>query len=279
MGLRLLKRGVYAEGIIRVLEYPSDPIESIKKATGLSGADLSKLVDKIKFDLRIRKAKKSFGRRLEIPKKRLLEFLLNELKQTTVSIPIKIKNRLCLITFASDISCLDKQQSEPQSIKGIMVDIKIPKEASNSWGTSRYRFLRITDESERAIGHAFQDFNIYIFKNNLYYFDDSDMHTQEEHLLLIKEHYFKQERKFKRLQKDIRLFEKLEAKEIEPREPIPEDVRFAVWRRDGGRCVTCGSKKNLEFDHIIPKSKGGGDSARNIQLLCQRCNREKSDKI
>lgn len=60
---------------------------------------------------------------------------------------------------------------------------------------------------------------------------------------------------------------------------IPEDVQIFVWRRDQGRCVKCGSRENLEFDHIIPVSKGGSNSARNIQLLCQKCNRTKHDKI
>jgi protein-disulfide isomerase len=41
------------------------------------------------------------------------------------------------------------------------------------------------------------------------------------------------------------------------REPIPEAVRSEVWRRDGGRCTKCGSNAQLEFDHIIPVSKGG----------------------
>ena len=43
--------------------------------------------------------------------------------------------------------------------------------------------------------------------------------------------------------------------------------------------VKCGSQENLEFDHIIPLSKGGSNTVRNIQLLCQKCNREKSNKI
>ncbi|MEI6057341.1 MAG: HNH endonuclease [Lentisphaerota bacterium] len=60
---------------------------------------------------------------------------------------------------------------------------------------------------------------------------------------------------------------------------IPEEVRHEVWRRDLGRCVNCGSQNKLEFDHIIPLSKGGSDSARNIQLLCEECNRKKSAKI
>lgn len=63
------------------------------------------------------------------------------------------------------------------------------------------------------------------------------------------------------------------------REPIPQHVQDAVWRRDGGKCVKCGSQENLEFDHIIPLSKGGSNTVRNIQLLCQKCNREKSNKI
>lgn len=60
---------------------------------------------------------------------------------------------------------------------------------------------------------------------------------------------------------------------------IRQDVKDKVWNRDGGRCVECGSNENLEFDHIIPFSKGGANTYRNLQLLCQNCNREKSDKI
>lgn len=63
------------------------------------------------------------------------------------------------------------------------------------------------------------------------------------------------------------------------RTPIPEAVRSEVWRRDHGRCVNCGSKENLQFDHIIPVSQGGATSAKNLQLLCQSCNLTKSAKI
>jgi hypothetical protein len=60
---------------------------------------------------------------------------------------------------------------------------------------------------------------------------------------------------------------------------ITEQVKNAVWRRDEGKCVQCGSNESLEFDHIIPHSKGGANTKRNIQLLCESCNRKKSDKI
>lgn len=63
------------------------------------------------------------------------------------------------------------------------------------------------------------------------------------------------------------------------RTTIPQDVANAVWNRDGGRCCYCGSKENLEFDHIIPISKGGATTFRNLQLLCKNCNIKKSDNI
>lgn len=67
--------------------------------------------------------------------------------------------------------------------------------------------------------------------------------------------------------------------EANKRPPIPKDVVDAVWNRDGGKCVYCGSNENLHLDHIIPFSKGGDTSIENLQLLCQKCNLEKSNKI
>jgi FtsK/SpoIIIE family/HNH endonuclease len=76
------------------------------------------------------------------------------------------------------------------------------------------------------------------------------------------------------------LLAKLDAKrQTKTRSPIPEAVRHGVWRRDDGRCVECGSQESLEFDHVIPVSRGGSNTERNLQLLCERCNREKSAKI
>lgn len=63
------------------------------------------------------------------------------------------------------------------------------------------------------------------------------------------------------------------------REPIPKSVQMYVWQRDGGRCIECGSNENLEYDHIIPFSKGGSNTDRNLQLLCQHCNRAKGSRI
>ena len=61
---------------------------------------------------------------------------------------------------------------------------------------------------------------------------------------------------------------------------IPTAVKRAVWERDKGKCVECGSEVNLHFDHIIPFSRGGSSLiVDNIQLLCAEHNLAKSDKI
>jgi 5-methylcytosine-specific restriction endonuclease McrA len=61
---------------------------------------------------------------------------------------------------------------------------------------------------------------------------------------------------------------------------IPATAKLEVWRRDKGKCVICGAKENLHYDHIIIYSKGGSSLvAENIQLLCARQNLEKRDKI
>jgi HNH endonuclease len=61
---------------------------------------------------------------------------------------------------------------------------------------------------------------------------------------------------------------------------IPTDVKVAVWRRDGGKCVICGATDELHFDHDLPYSKGGTSiKPENVQLLCTRHNLQKGAKI
>lgn len=60
---------------------------------------------------------------------------------------------------------------------------------------------------------------------------------------------------------------------------IPQDIKIAVWQRDQGKCVQCSNTSYLEFDHIIPFSKGGASTTNNVQLLCRKCNLEKGDRI
>jgi ribosomal protein S27AE len=61
---------------------------------------------------------------------------------------------------------------------------------------------------------------------------------------------------------------------------IPQGIKVQVAAREGARCGRCGSTENLQFDHLIPFSKGGSSTdANNIRLLCGRCNRLKSNRL
>ncbi len=61
---------------------------------------------------------------------------------------------------------------------------------------------------------------------------------------------------------------------------IPEHVKTTVFQRDGGKCVQCGYQGSyIEYDHRIPRSKGGQNTIENIQLLCRMCNLKKGDRL
>ena len=63
---------------------------------------------------------------------------------------------------------------------------------------------------------------------------------------------------------------------------IPFKTKIRVVRRDNYTCQHCGTHlrdDEVEFDHIIPVSKGGSSEESNLRLTCFDCNREKSDQI
>ena len=107
-----------------------------------------------------------------------------------------------------------------------------------------------------------------------YYSDDEGLSAEDVHALLLQRHRSR-ERKLERAHAEMRG----EVGAAFRRERIPEAVRHEVWRRDQGRCVECGSRENLELDHIVPVSKGGSSTARNIELRCASCNARKSNGI
>lgn len=56
-------------------------------------------------------------------------------------------------------------------------------------------------------------------------------------------------------------------------------TRRAVFARDRHRCQYCGSEHHLTVDHVIPRSKGGGDTWDNVVTSCAACNRKKGDRL
>jgi hypothetical protein len=60
---------------------------------------------------------------------------------------------------------------------------------------------------------------------------------------------------------------------------IPQPVKIAVVSRDGGKCRRCGSIQDLQYDRIVPNSRGGSSTdVNNIQLLCGKCSSLKSNR-
>ena len=55
-------------------------------------------------------------------------------------------------------------------------------------------------------------------------------------------------------------------------------TRNNIFKRDGNQCNYCGDRKTLTIDHILPKSRGGKDSWKNLTAACHECNTKKGNK-
>jgi hypothetical protein len=67
---------------------------------------------------------------------------------------------------------------------------------------------------------------------------------------------------------------------------VPVHVRKAVWERDQGRCTfvsesghACGSRKRLEWDHIVPVARGGQATVENVRLRCRTHNLLEAERV
>lgn len=62
---------------------------------------------------------------------------------------------------------------------------------------------------------------------------------------------------------------------------IPRKMMMRIVRRDNYTCQECGKHlkdDEIEFDHIIPISRGGSSEEHNMRLVCYDCNRKKSNR-
>ena len=74
------------------------------------------------------------------------------------------------------------------------------------------------------------------------------------------------------------------AKSTTPTRHVHASVRRTVFERDQGRCTfvgpdgtTCGSRHDLEIDHIKPWARGGTHEPSNLRVLCATHNRRRAE--
>jgi 5-methylcytosine-specific restriction endonuclease McrA len=57
----------------------------------------------------------------------------------------------------------------------------------------------------------------------------------------------------------------------------PAFTRFNVFLRDRFCCQYCGSRDDLTFDHLLPRSRGGHTTWMNVVAACSPCNLRKGN--
>ena len=55
-------------------------------------------------------------------------------------------------------------------------------------------------------------------------------------------------------------------------------TRQNIFRRDHHECQYCGASKDLTLDHVVPRSRGGKSSWKNLVTACRRCNAHKGSQ-
>lgn len=147
------------------------------------------------------------------------------------------------------------------------------KPLGSTWSTSRWRAL---DAAQRSTPTQFLhgDGRCYWWFESAFYWADEELPAHDM-LALIRDRHRRAQRKLERARSALAL----DGEPVRRREPIPREVRLAVFERDGGRCVECDSNFDLQYDHIIPVTMGGSTTVDNLQLLCAPCNQRKGGTL
>ena len=142
------------------------------------------------------------------------------------------------------------------------------------WSTRRVRAIEAA-QRERPVALVRDGRRCTWLFEGRFYSEDEDLDAGDV-LALIRE---RERRTRRRLQRAHATLAQDGADVPARRERIPTDVRQAVFERDGGCCVECGSAFDIHYDHVIPFSLGGASTVENIQILCAGCNQRKGAAV
>ncbi len=116
---------------------------------------------------------------------------------------------------------------------------------------------------------------LWFFKGKLIWTNRPARNKDDYHLicLRIEEHVFSEDDEILRLKKRVSRIRRIIDKDFQKikRRQIDDDILAFVLQRDKN-CSRCGAEEELQFDHILPVSKGGNDEPENLRILCMTCN-------
>ncbi|WP_051324757.1 HNH endonuclease [Candidatus Solirubrobacter pratensis] len=146
-----------------------------------------------------------------------------------------------------------------------------------SRGMKRAEFADAAAAQERDAVRVLvsDDARQYWWCRGCFYWDDDGLSPQDVYALV----YERERRKQRQLERAHAVLATDTLPQQPRREVIPREVRRAVFERDRGRCVECGSNFDIQYDHVIPVALGGANTVANLQLLCAPCNQTKGASL